>query len=925
MSICKFKKLFMAMLVLMLSTSLLCTFFACNPSQPDPEDDEPSLIRLVVPKDWELEIGDSRTVDCVFDESIVNQTLAWSVSNDNAVVDKWGRVTALKAGTVKVTAVTPDGHKDSAVLNVVGTSTSGQISTLKHNYGGNAVVLGDNWQKIVTRYTRDLALASDSVPTALKEAMTSGVYADMDVVTYGDVVWEITSYGVLRTDPGATYNRDKEQRFMGDRYFYSADTTDGKILAIYPDGKGGIWAVMAGGVTRIELVKMTGTEKATEMVETTQQYVMRHGFVAEAFLNGSTGEWKPAETDNDGLWTAMYAAGELMRYASLKNDPNATPQEIAEARESAYVSTEAVLLLSNISMRTGTVEAYVRYQPNGYTDPYFYGSGPANGRFHSAHALEKGGDYSMYDTDLSPAEAFERAYEAYQSEDENGDPILLYCMTEDYLNPRVPEDWSDPRENADGSVTYETRTRNLEGYIARTISFDDEGNDLGGYIYWHFERDEEGNLVARGVSTKTEDEAGYYLNGENLRDVIVDASGQFPTRLWNDLVEAGEIKSTAQITDVVYKGDTSSDEVIGHLFLYKLAYDILGAEDAELKEIIASTVDRFAQHVTDNGYMMVDGSGQPGTWSKYNREFFTNSSQLGGAPLTALVCLSTFKLAHYVTGDVKWHNEYMMCALDPAYEYARITTQYKEQCHLYMLNLLNNELGNFTYGLITADILIESYNLDMSLDSDLTEMLMRLFLNYSDEEMAMLAFYILFQMETDETLLAYYRDAIDDWWMSIKYSENPLWYYIYQLAYPNKTITDAYGNNILETAAWSLSRHPVDTRRYLASNTNRDDMYEFDLNDAGLNLGEVLSYTIAGDAEVFEMNGILSIIDALRYAPSQIEWAVASPDERSFHKYNGSTYGLDNDYNPWQMEGSTTYTLPYWMGIYHNMLVDIAD
>jgi hypothetical protein len=531
----------------------------------------------------------------------------------------------------------------------------------------------------------------------------------------------------------------------------------------------------------------------------------------------------------------------------------------------------------------------------------------------------------MYDTDLSPAEAFLRAYEAYQTEDENGDPILLYCMSEDYLNPRVPEDWSDPRENADGSVTYETRTRNLEGYIARTISFDDEGNDLGGYIYWHFERDEEGNLVARGVSTKTEDEAGYYLNGENLRGVVVDASGQFPTRLWNDLVNAGEIKSEAQITDVVYKGDTSSDEVIGHLFLYKLAYDILGAEDAELKEIIASTVDRFAQHVTDNGYMMVDGTGQPGTWSKYNREFFSNSSQLGGAPLTALVALSTFKLAHYVTGDVKWHNEYMMAALDPAYEYARITTQYNEQCHLYMLNLLNNELSGFTYGLITADILIDSYNLDMGLDSDLTEMLMRLFLNYSDEEMAMLAFYILFQMETDETLLEFYRDAIDDWWMSIKYSENPLWYYIYQLAYPNKTIYDAYGNNILETAAWSLSRHPIDTRRYLASNTNRDDIYEFDLNDAGLNLGEVLSYSIAGDNEVFKMNGILSIIDALRFAPSEIEWAVASPDERSFHKYNGSTYGLDNDYNPWQMEGSTTYTLPYWMGIYHNMLVDVEE
>ena len=30
------------------------------------------------------------------------------------------------------------------------------------------------------------------------------------------------------------------------------------------------------------------------------------------------------------------------------------------------------------------------------------------------------------------------------------------------------------------------------------------------------------------------------------------------------------------INQIVYKGDTSTDEMIGHLFLYKLAYDILG-------------------------------------------------------------------------------------------------------------------------------------------------------------------------------------------------------------------------------------------------------------------------------------------------------------------------------------------------------------
>ena len=55
---------------------------------------------------------------------------------------------------------------------------------------------------------------------------------------------------------------------------------------------------------------------------------------------------------------------------------------------------------------------------------------------------------------------------------------------------------------------------------------------------------------------------------------------------------------------------------------------------------------------------------------------------------------------------------------------------------------------------------------------------------------------------------------------------------------------------------------------------------------------------------------------------SKLDWAVAPADERALHKYNGSTYVMDGAYNPGEMEGSTTYSLPYWMGRYHNMLVE---
>ena len=71
--------------------------------------------------------------------------------------------------------------------------------------------------------------------------------------TADGAVWEITAYGVLRTDENAPTERDIEQRFMGDRYFYSNDTTDGKVLAIFADGDKGIWTAMAECYTHIEM------------------------------------------------------------------------------------------------------------------------------------------------------------------------------------------------------------------------------------------------------------------------------------------------------------------------------------------------------------------------------------------------------------------------------------------------------------------------------------------------------------------------------------------------------------------------------------------------------------------------------------------------------------------------------------------------
>jgi hypothetical protein len=175
----------------------------------------------------------------------------------------------------------------------------------------------------------------------------------------------------------------------------------------------------------------------------------------------------------------------------------------------------------------------------------------------------------------------------------------------------------------------------------------DENNGVYGNIYWSVNADK----TATGVSAKPPTDSFYLINNENLRGVIVDASGEVPQRLWDEL-----IGSDYTAEDIIYKGDTSADELIGHMFIFKLIYDILAPEDPELKEILVTAADNLAKHIVSNGYWLVDGSGQPTTWSNLAGKHFPQPP-LSACSLACLVVLSIFKVAAYVTGYQKWENE----------------------------------------------------------------------------------------------------------------------------------------------------------------------------------------------------------------------------------------------------------------------------
>jgi hypothetical protein len=216
-----------------------------------------------------------------------------------------------------------------------------------------------------------------------------------------------------------------------------------------------------------------------------------------------------------------------------------------------------------------------------------------------------------------------------------------------------------------------------------------------------------------------------------------------------------------------WKGDTSSDEIVGHMFLYSVATDLL--PDAALKKRIAATTARIMDHIINHGYYLIDVTGQPTKWGRWSPEYF--KKEPGDSALNALELLSFLKNAAHITGNARYEAEYKRVALKMAY--AQLTTRYLQ---------LREEI------------------------------------NYSDEELAMLPIYCLFRYETDQRMRdRYYRLALNAWWENEVREENPLWTFIYATAQPDLPVD-------LESAARTLYRMPVGTIEWSVKNSHRQDV-----------------------------------------------------------------------------------------------------
>jgi hypothetical protein len=139
-------------------------------------------------------------------------------------------------------------------------------------------------------------------------------YSDFTTLEAGEngAVWFGTRMGAIRYD-------GKDWEYREGRRWLPADD----VRSIAVDGNGDAWVATAAGVGLIERRPMTLAEKAKFFEDEIDKRHRRtpYSYVYDVNLRhpGEASEWEQQASDNDGLWTAMYGAGECFAYAATKD------------------------------------------------------------------------------------------------------------------------------------------------------------------------------------------------------------------------------------------------------------------------------------------------------------------------------------------------------------------------------------------------------------------------------------------------------------------------------------------------------------------------------------------------------------------------------------------------------------------------------
>lgn len=225
-----------------------------------------------------------------------------------------------------------------------------------------------------------------------------------------------------------------------------------------------------------------------------------------------------------------------------------------------------------------------------------------------------------------------------------------------------------------------------------------------------------------------------------------------------------------------WKGDTSSDEIVGHMFAYPLFYELVAK--GEMKERVKAVVQKLMDHIVDNNFHLIDLDGKPTRWGVWSPDSLNGSNEwLYEKGINSLQILSFFESAYFVTGDAKFKK--------------------------------------------AGEKLIKEHHYDQNM---LVQKMYTPFeINHSDDELSFLPYYCLMRYSKDATLRKTYEKSLQRSWKAEQNDRIPIW---------NIISSAGLGKDCdLNVAVEELQEYPMDIIKWGMYNNHRWDLRKSPLSD----------------------------------------------------------------------------------------------
>ncbi|ACT95512.1 hypothetical protein [Dyadobacter fermentans] len=248
-----------------------------------------------------------------------------------------------------------------------------------------------------------------------------------------------------------------------------------------------------------------------------------------------------------------------------------------------------------------------------------------------------------------------------------------------------------------------------------------------------------------------------------------------------------------------WKATTSSDEVIGHIFAFGAAAELV--DDPKIKKQAIMLIDTVMSHIVKNNMYLIDYDGKPTMWGKWHPDY-VNSFPIN-------------------VGDRKLNSSNIVAMLQTAYHFTK-----KEKYKAKAFELMNKH-GYFENMMRPMSVIGRA-----PADADEHAKHMSDGWNHSDDEMYFLGYWGLYRYALNDTLKTKYKKQIIDHWQAERPEKEGAWNIFTAL-----TGTKEFD---LNEAVWYLQEHPMDLIDWVIKNSHRKDIEKLEPNFRKQTIKEVL-------------------------------------------------------------------------------------